>query len=166
MERNYTREQYLERIENIRSSRRDIALSTDIIVGFPGETEKDFDETLSLLEQVQYDSVFSFKYSPRAGTAAISYDNAVPETEKSRRLAALQEMQRRIQMRNNERFIGREEEVLVEGRREKLQQWIGRTTQNRVLNFTVPADLDGEGGLDRDVLPCPCDGCGSELLGR
>ena len=144
MERNYTREQYLERIENIRSSRRDIALSTDIIVGFPGETEKDFDETLSLLEQVQYDSVFSFKYSPRAGTAAISYDKAVPETEKSRRLAALQEMQRRIQMRNNERFIGREEEVLVEGRREKLQQWIGRTTQNRVLNFTVPADLDGE----------------------
>ena len=144
MERDYTREQYLERIKNIRASRRDIAVSTDIIVGFPGETEKDFDETLRLLEQVQYDSVFSFKYSPRAGTAAISYDNAVPEAEKSRRLAALQEMQRRIQMRNNERHIGREEEVLVEGRREKFQQWIGRTTQNRVLNFTVPADLDGE----------------------
>ena len=142
MKRDYTREQYLERIENIRSARRDIALSTDIIVGFPGETEKDFAKTLSLLEQVQYDSVFSFKYSPRAGTPAISYENAVPEAEKSRRLTALQEMQRRIQMRNNERYIGCEQEVLVEGRRAKFQQWIGRTTQNRVLNFTIPADLD------------------------
>ncbi len=147
MQRDYTREQYLERIENIRSARRDIALSTDIIVGFPGETEKDFAATLSLLEQVQYDSVFSFKYSPRAGTPAISYDDAIPEPEKSRRLTALQEMQRRIQMRNNERHIGREEEVLVEGRRDKLQQWIGRTTQNRVLNFKIPADLDD--GIDR-----------------
>ena len=144
MQRDYTREQYIERVENIRASRRDIALSTDIIVGFPGETDKDFDETLALLEQVQYDSVFSFKYSPRAGTPAISYADAVPEAEKSLRLAALQQMQRRIQMENNERLIGREEEVLVEGRREKWQQWIGRTTQNRVLNFTVPADLDCE----------------------
>ena len=142
MRRDYTREQYIERIENIRAAQRHIAISTDVIVGFPGETEQDFEATLSLLEQVQYDSVFSFKYSPRSGTSAVSYGGAVPEEEKSRRLNALQQMQRRIQARNNETRIGGEEEVLVEGRREKFQQWIGRTTQNRVLNFTIPAHLD------------------------
>ena len=93
-----------------------------------------------MLEDVQYDSVFSFKYSPRAGTAAIQYEDAVLEDEKSRRLTILQEMQRRIQKRNNERRIDTEEEVLVEGRRQKLHQWIGRTTQNRVLNFTTTSN--------------------------
>ena len=97
-------------------------------------------KTLSLLEDVQYDSVFSFKYSPRAGTAAIQYEDEVPEEEKSRRLTILQEMQRRIQQRNNERHIDTEKEVLVEGRRTKFDQWVGRTTQNRVLNFTTKPD--------------------------
>jgi len=140
MQREYTREQYLTIVTEIKQARRKIALSTDIIVGFPGETEADFDETLSLLEDVQYDSVFSFKYSPRAGTAAIQYEDEVPEEEKSRRLIILQEMQRRIQQRNNERHIDTEKQVLVEGRRTKFDQWIGRTTQNRVLNFTAKPD--------------------------
>jgi tRNA-2-methylthio-N6-dimethylallyladenosine synthase len=108
-------------------------------VGFPGETEDDFQQTLSLLDEVEYDSIFSFKYSPRAGTTAEKFEDAIPETEKSRRLAILQEKQRRIQLRRNAELIGRDEEVLVEGRRERSQQWIGRTTQNRVLNFTDPA---------------------------
>ena len=139
MERLYTREAYLERIDNLKQADREIALSTDIIVGFPGETEEDFAQTLSLLDEVQYDSVFSFKYSPRANTAAAVYDDPVPEQEKSRRLTTLQERQRSIQIRKNARLIGREEEVLVEGWREKFKQWIGRTTQNRVLNFSSPA---------------------------
>ena len=144
MERLYTREAYLERIDNLKQADREIALSTDIIVGFPGETEEDFGQTLSLLDEVQYDSVFSFKYSPRANTAAAVYNDPVPEQEKSRRLTTLQERQRRIQIRKNAQLIGREEEVLVEGWREKFNQWIGRTTQNRVLNFSSPAP-DSEG---------------------
>lgn len=144
MERLYTREAYLERIDNLKQADREIALSTDIIVGFPGETEEDFGQTLSLLDEVQYDSVFSFKYSPRANTAAAVYDDPVPEQEKSRRLTTLQERQRRIQIRKNAQLIGREEEVLVEGWREKFNQWIGRTTQNRVLNFSSPGP-DSEG---------------------
>ena len=145
MERLYSREEYLARIDNLKQAGREIALSTDIIVGFPGETEQDFAQTLSLLEEVQYDSVFSFKYSPRANTAAAVYDDPVPEQEKSRRLMTLQEKQRRIQIRKNAQLIGREEEVLVEGWREKSNQWIGRTTQNRVLNFLHPA-LESVGG--------------------
>ncbi len=139
MRRDYTREEYLRRIESVRGSRRDVSLSTDIIVGFPGETEEDFEHTLSLLEEVGYDSVFSFKYSPRSNTAAISYKEQVPEDVKSERLSVLQEKQRHIQIRRNADLIGREEEVLVEGRREKFKQWIGRTTQNRVLNFADPS---------------------------
>ena len=139
MERLYSREEYLARIDNLKQARREVALSTDIIVGFPGETEEDFAQTLSLLDEVEYDSVFSFKYSPRANTSAAAYDDPVPEQEKSRRLTTLQEKQRRIQIRKNATLIGREEEVLVEGWREKFKQWIGRTTQNRVLNFSTPA---------------------------
>jgi tRNA-2-methylthio-N6-dimethylallyladenosine synthase len=141
MRRGYTREQYLRVIEMIKSAKREIALSTDIIVGFPGETEQDFEETLTLLQQVEYASVFSFKYSPRRGTDAIDYAEQVPEEEKGRRLTILQELQRRLQKRKNEQWIGRQDEALVEGRREKLDQWIGRTTQGRVLNFSDPAGL-------------------------
>ena len=138
MARDYGREEYLGHIRLMKRAQRNIAISTDIIVGFPGETEDDFQQTLSLLDEVEYDSIFSFKYSPRPGTAAEKFEDAIPEEEKSRRLAILQEKQRRIQVRRNARLIGREEEVLVEGRRKKSQQWIGRTTQNRVLNFTDP----------------------------
>ena len=144
MAREYTREEYLGRIQTMKQARRNIAISTDIIVGFPGESENEFEQTLSLLDEVEYDSIFSFKYSPRANTAAASYADAIPDEEKSRRLSIVQEKQRRIQLRRNADLIGREEEVLVEGRREKWQQWIGRTTQNRVLNFGDPAGLAGD----------------------
>jgi tRNA-2-methylthio-N6-dimethylallyladenosine synthase len=138
MQRLYTREQYMERIEWLKASPRAMALSTDIIVGFPGETEEDFEQTLSLLDQVEYDSIFSFKYSPRPNTAALALEDRVPEEEKARRLTVLQERQRAIQIRRNAELIGKVEEVLVEGRNPALGQWIGRTSQNRTLNFTHP----------------------------
>ena len=140
MQRLYTRDEYLRRIEWMKNARRDISITTDIIVGFPGETEADFLGTLSLLEEVQYDSVFSFKYSRRPNTAALSLDDQVPEEEKSRRLSVLQEKQRAIQIRRNSRLVGAIQEVLVEGRNHATAQWIGRTTENRVLNFVHPQE--------------------------
>ncbi len=150
MRRQYTREEYLRRIEWIRSARRPIALSTDIIVGFPGETEEDFQQTLSLLEEVGYDSVFSFKYSARPNTPALELDGHLPEQEKGRRLSILQEKQRAIQLRRNSQWIGRVVEVLVEGLNPATGQWIGRTTENRVVNFAADK-LNGESLLGRYV---------------
>ena len=140
MRRTYSREDYLRCIEMLKGAQRTIELSTDIIVGFPGETEADFQQTLSLLEEVQYASVYSFKYSPRRGTPAAAM-NQVPEAEKGRRLRELQERQRQIQLRRNARLIGSMEEALVERRNRRFGQWVGRTTQNRVLNFSDPAAL-------------------------
>jgi tRNA-2-methylthio-N6-dimethylallyladenosine synthase len=138
MDRLYTREQYLERIAWLKSARRNYALTTDIIVGFPGESEEDFAQTLDLLDTVQYDSLFSFKYSPRPNTAALTMPDAVPEEEKQRRLTILQEKQRAIQIRRNAELVGSVREVLVEGRNQALGQWIGRTSDNRTLNFSHP----------------------------
>jgi tRNA-2-methylthio-N6-dimethylallyladenosine synthase len=136
MQRLYTREDYLRRIECIRNARRAIAIATDIIVGFPGESQADFEETLALLEEVRYDSIFSFKYSARPNTPALSLDGQVPDQEKARRLMALQEKQRAIQIGRHSELIGKVEEALVEGRNHATGQWIGRTSQNRILNFT------------------------------
>ena len=135
MQRLYTRDEYMRRIEWLKSSPRPIALTTDIIVGFPGETEADLAETLRLLDEVEYDSLFSFKYSPRPNTAALTLDQAVPEDEKGRRLSVLQEKQRPIQIRRNSALIGSVQQVLVEGWNQATRQWIGRTSQNRILNF-------------------------------
>ena len=140
MQRLYTREQYLERISWLRSASREISLTTDIIVGFPGETEADFEETLTLLEAVEYDGVFAFKYSPRPNTPALRYADPISDEEKARRLAVLQEKQREIQKRNYRRHLGNTMEVMVEGKSEARRQWIGRTSQNKVLNFTAPED--------------------------
>ncbi|HVO62627.1 MAG TPA: tRNA (N6-isopentenyl adenosine(37)-C2)-methylthiotransferase MiaB [Terriglobales bacterium] len=139
MQRLYTREQYVERIACIKAAKRDISITTDIIVGFPGETETDFEETLSLLDHVEYDGVFSFKYSPRPNTPALQYADAIPDEEKSRRLAVLQEKQREIQRRRYQRHHGELTEVMVEGKNQARGQWIGRTSQNKVLNFTAPS---------------------------
>lgn len=143
MRRQYTREQYMQRIEWMKNARRDIAISTDIIVGFPGETDEDFEETLRLLDEVEYDSIFSFKYSPRPNTPALSLEDQVPEEEKSRRLTILQERQRAIQLRRNTNLVGGRQEVLVEGSNSATGQWIGRTSQNRILNFITAPRPDG-----------------------
>ncbi len=140
MQRTYTREGYLEKIALIRNARRSIGITTDIIVGFPGETEADFEETLSLMDTVQYDGTFSFKYSPRPNTPALLLDDPIPEEEKGRRLAILQERQRQIQTRRNEALVGQVFEVLVEGKSRRENQWTGHTSSNRVLNFSSPAE--------------------------
>ena len=135
MLRGYTRDEYLEKIDCIRSAKRAISISTDIIVGFCGETREDFEQTLSLVEAAQYDQIFSFKYSPRPNTAAGSWPDTVPELEMGSRLAELQERQRQIQLRRNQALVGREFEVLVEGFQPRLGQAVGRTTSNRLINF-------------------------------
>ena len=138
MRRTYTRDAYLEKIDCIRSARRPISVTTDIIVGFPGETPAEFEETLTLLDRAQYDGVFSFKYSPRPNTPAQDMPGAIPEEEKGRRLAVLQERQRQIQTARNAALVGAVFEVLVDGRHAAKGQWAGRTTSNRVVNFTSP----------------------------
>jgi tRNA-2-methylthio-N6-dimethylallyladenosine synthase len=135
MQRLYTRDEYMRRIDWMKRARRNIAITTDIIIGFPGETEADFDQTLALLDEVQYDSLFSFKYSRRPNTSALELADQVPEEEKSRRLAILQEKQRAIQIRRNSDTVGTVEETFVEGYNHATGQWIGRTSQNRTLNF-------------------------------
>lgn len=137
MSREYTREMYLEKASWIKSSQRPIALTTDVIVGFPGETESEFEETITLLYECQFDGVFSFKYSPRPNTPALSMIDSIPDGEKSKRLQILQERQREIQRANYENRVGRTYEVMVEGQNEARGQIIGRTTQNITLNFTA-----------------------------
>ena len=140
MRRGYSREEYLEKIRCIRNARRAISLSTDMIVGFSGETPGDFEQTLSLVEAVEYDQIFSFKYSQRPNTAALGFRDTIPEEEKGRRLRELQEMQRRIQLRRNQALVGEPLEVLVEGYHPRLGQAVGRTTTNRVVNFPGSRD--------------------------
>lgn len=136
MERTYSREIYLEKIAMIREVKRPISITTDIIVGFPGETEEDFQETLSLLDAVRYDGMFSFKYSPRPNTPSLSMKDAITEEEKSRRLAVLQERQRVIQSERNAAFVGTRFEVMVSGKSRRENQWTGYTSCHRVVNFT------------------------------
>jgi len=145
MKRTYTREEYLEKIGLIRGARRPISITTDFIVGFPGETDEDFEETLSLLDVAQFDGTFSFQYSPRPHTEAALMADPVPESEKQRRLQALLERQRGIQVQRNQSLVGQTFEALVEGATRKESQWTGRTSSNRVLNFTSSrTDLLGE----------------------
>jgi tRNA-2-methylthio-N6-dimethylallyladenosine synthase len=157
MQRLYSRDEYMRRIEWMKNARRDIAITTDIIVGFPGETEADFNETVRLAEEVEYDSMFIFKYSKRPNTPALQYDDHIPEEEKTQRLMILQERQRAIQLRRNARYVGRSEEVHVEGFNRATGQWIGRTSQNKILNFhdtRLPEPRDGQTliGQYMDVL--------------
>jgi tRNA-2-methylthio-N6-dimethylallyladenosine synthase len=140
MQRTYSRTEYLEKIAMIRGAKRPIAITSDIIVGFPGETDTDFDETLSLLEAVKYEGVFSFKYSPRPNTPAISMPDAIPEEEKSRRLAVLMERQRAIQTEALSKLENEIFEVHVDGKSKRENQWYGHTPCNRVANFSSTQD--------------------------
>jgi tRNA-2-methylthio-N6-dimethylallyladenosine synthase len=147
MQRAYSRDQYMRRIEWMKNAKRDIAITTDIIVGFPGESEAAFLETVSLIEDVEYDSMFIFKYSKRPNTPAIRYEDHIPEEEKTRRFLFLQERQRVIQIRRNGKYVGTRQEVHVEGYNLATRQWIGRTSQNKTLNFTAanfPEPRDGQ----------------------
>jgi tRNA-2-methylthio-N6-dimethylallyladenosine synthase len=141
MRRRYTRESYLALVARIRERLPDVALSTDMIVGFPGESAADFEETLSLTEAVGYHSMFSFKYSPRPNTLADKrLPDDVDEAEKTRRIVALQALQRDIQLSLNERLVGTTVEVLVDAAsRRRDTELSGRTTANVVVNVPGPA---------------------------
>ncbi len=157
MQRLYSKDEYMRRIEWMKNAKRDIAITTDIIVGFPGETDADFNETLRLAEEIEYDSMFIFKYSKRPNTPALQYEDHIPEEEKTQRLMILQERQRAIQLRRNARYVGKAQEVHVEGFNKATGQWIGRTSQNKTLNFQdaeLPAPQDGQTlvGQYMDVL--------------
>jgi tRNA-2-methylthio-N6-dimethylallyladenosine synthase len=138
MQREYSREQYLQRIAWIQSAHRPISITTDIIVGFPGETEEDFEQTLSLLAEVGFDAVFAFKFSPRPNTPAVALSDSIPEEEKSRRLQVLLDRQREIQRSRYASHIGQIMEAAVEGYNSQRGQVIGRSSQNKTVNFTTP----------------------------
>jgi tRNA-2-methylthio-N6-dimethylallyladenosine synthase len=136
MQREYTREWYLERIAWTKAAKRDISLTSDIIVGFPGETDRDFEDTMTLLEEVGYDAIFGFKYSRRPNTPAIHMPDSIPEEVKIARLAILNARQREIQRNNYARHLGQTMSVMVEGHNTTRGQVIGRSTQNKTVNFT------------------------------
>ena len=144
MNRKYTREQYLELVAKLRATRPDIALSSDVMVGFPGETKEDFEMTLDLIKAIEFDSLFSFKYSDRKGTLAEKLEQKIPEEEKSERLQILQEIQRDITLKKNRALEGETVEVLVEGRSAKGEELSGRTPTNKIVNFKGNHNLLGE----------------------
>ena len=145
MRRRYTRESYLDLVARIRESLPHVALSTDMIVGFPGETDADFEATLSLTSAVRYHSMFSFKYSPRPNTlAAKRLADDVDEGEKTRRIVALQALQREVQTSLNARLVGHEVEVLVDAAsRRRVTELSGRTSGNVVVNVPGPSSWIG-----------------------
>jgi tRNA-2-methylthio-N6-dimethylallyladenosine synthase len=146
MRRRHTRAEYVELVARLKEARPDLALSTDIIVGFPGETDEEHAETLSLLEVVQYDFIYSFKYSPRPDTQAHrKFEDDVPTPVKKARLAEVQGLQRLITADRMGAWVGRTAPVLVEGPSKKDASWLsGRIGQNWIVNFEGPARLVGE----------------------
>ena len=144
MNRRYGRSEYLEKVEMLRKGRPGIAISTDIIVGFPGEVDTDFEDTLELLERVRYDSIYSFRYSKRRETKASLLDDQVSEETKHERLERVQALQRMITMEKNEKLVGSVMEVLVEGKSRKGgRQLTGRTGTNKVVNLEGGPDIVG-----------------------
>lgn len=144
MQRLYTREQYLERIGWMKAAKRPMAITTDIIVGFPGETDEDIADTLALLDEVQYDAIFNFKYSPRPNTPALVLGDQIPEEEKGRRHMQVQERQRMIQIQNNANYVGETYEVHVEFFNLATGQWVGKTTQHKTVNFSHPSGQEAQ----------------------
>ncbi len=143
MNRKYTRAAYLDRIKRLRAAVPHITLTSDIIVGFPGETDQDFSLTLQLLREVEYDNVFAFKYSKRPGTAALKLTGHVPESVKEARLAQVLDLQKEISIRKNAAAGGMTFEVLVDGHSKKCGQLTGRTRGNKAVNFEGPDSLIG-----------------------
>ena len=137
MRRTYNRERYMDRVAMIREHVPDCAITTDIIVGFPGETDEDFEQTMEAVEEVRYDGAFTFIYSPRRGTEAATLEEQVPRELKSARMERLVDAVQRIQRERAQRFVGRTVEVLVEGpSRTDASKLRGRTRHNKTVNFT------------------------------
>lgn len=144
MNRGYTREEYLEKVRMIREGIPGVILTTDLIVGFPGETAEQFEDTVSLIEQVRYDNIYAFKYSPRPFTKAAKFTDQVDEDEKQRRLAKLLEIQRRIAFELATEYEGNIYDVLVEGETYSKTQYQGRTSRNKIVYFDGSSDLIGK----------------------
>ena len=144
MNRGYGRDLYMERIDKLRSAVSGMAVTSDVIVGFPGETEEDFRLTLEMMDKIRFDNLFSFKYSQREGTAAVELDDKVPEAVKAERLSILQSLQESHTQARNQETVGRTVEVLVEGRSKNSPEDVsGRTRTNKIVNFRGPGDLTG-----------------------
>jgi len=145
MRRGYKVEDYLSRVEAIKGARRRLSLTSDIIIGFPGETAEEFDETMRLVEQCQYDGLYIFKYSARPGTPAATLVDNVSKEEKAARFSALETLQKNIQKRVYDEYVGREVRVLVEGESAKSQSDVtGHSTCHKVVNFPGDASLTGQ----------------------
>lgn len=144
MNRGYTREEYLEKVKMIREGIPGVVLSTDIIVGFPGETEAQFEDTMSLCAEVRYDNIYSFKYSPRPFTKAARYEDQVPEDEKQRRLQALIDLQREISFDLAKDYDGQTMDVLLDATTDVDGQLQGRTTQNKLVFLNAPETMIGK----------------------
>ena len=145
MNRHYTREDYLEIVRKLREVDPDIAISTDIIVGFPGETEEEFEETLTLCEEVRYDSAFTFLYSVRKGTPAEKFENQIPEEIKHERFNRLVDVINRISAEKNAEYVGRIEKVLVDGpSKNNSKTYGGRTESFKLVNFRGTPDMSGQ----------------------
>lgn len=161
MNRHYTRDGYLGLVERLRETVPGVGLSTDLIVGFPGETEEDFEATLELVREASYDSFYSFEYSPRPDTAALMYEDTLAPEIKRQRLVELQELQRGIQSRKNREWEGRTVEVLVDGFSRKTGDDVsGRTSSNQIVNFAGDRALIGS-LVDVEITR----GCGHSLYG-
>lgn len=144
MQRGYTREDYFELIDRLRAVRPDIAITSDVMVGFPAESRQDFEMTLDLIERVQFDSLFSFKYSDRKGTPAEAMGHKIEENEKASRLTELQNLQRQITLNKNKELEGKDVEVLVEGHSKRGSQLSGRTGTNKIVNFNGHHNMLGK----------------------
>jgi tRNA-2-methylthio-N6-dimethylallyladenosine synthase len=135
MNRQYTREKYMALVEKLRQVRPEIAITSDVMVGFPQESDEDFQMTLDLIEKIEFDNLYSFKYSDRKGTLAGKMTGKIDEPEQSYRLQKLQDLQRRITLEKNQKLEGTETEVLVEGHAKRKGQLTGRTSSNKIVNF-------------------------------
>ncbi|MDR1246339.1 MAG: tRNA (N6-isopentenyl adenosine(37)-C2)-methylthiotransferase MiaB [Clostridiales Family XIII bacterium] len=144
MNRRYTKDEYIGLIDRLRAAAPDIAVTTDLIVGFPGETETDFEETMELIERIRFDSAFTFLYSPRRGTPAALYDDPVSEEDKHRRFNRMVERLNEITAEKNRAYMGRTEIVLAEGSsKTNPAMMTGKTDSGKVVNFRAPAELAG-----------------------
>ena len=145
MNRKYSIKEYLAKVEALRQVRPDIVLTTDIIVGFPGETDDDFQATMDLLETVRYHGAYSFKYSDRPQAKSVAFDDKVDEQTKSERLRRLQDRQKAINLEENQKYEGSDQTIIVEGKSKNTDgQWSGRTASNIIVNFEGPALSPGQ----------------------
>jgi tRNA-2-methylthio-N6-dimethylallyladenosine synthase len=145
MNRGYTKKDYLRKVTQLRDGCPDVSITSDVIVGFPGETDDDFQETIDLVEKIKFDNLFSFKYSEREGTAAAKLNHGVSEPVKAERLRILQFLQEKHTLEKNQAMAGRVVDVLVEGRsKSSPREAMGRTRTNKIVNFKGGLELIGE----------------------